>query len=115
MISMELTEDELIYTFNCISVHGMKVEEELKELRKKINNKPSVFFESISTLKTILNDLVTGYEIQLKILPKIESVDNEGVIKKTLEQSLKRVVSHKLDLDEVLRKLDEDEDEDEDE
>jgi hypothetical protein len=47
----------------------------------------------------------------LKILPKIESVDNEGVIKESLEKLLKRTVSHKFDLDEVLRKLDEVEDE----
>ncbi|MGL5076139.1 MAG: hypothetical protein ACRDBG_09915 [Waterburya sp.] len=108
---MEFTKVELIYIFNCISDHGGRVDSKLQEFREKIIQRPSRFFKLASDIEAILNDLITGYEIQLGILPEIELGDDEGIVEKDIQKGLKAAIGYKFDLSEIFGILDEDEDE----
>jgi hypothetical protein len=108
---MEFTQDESIYTFNCVSMRGIGLEQELQEVKKKIDSKPSVFLESIPTLKGILDALVTGYEVQLKLLSETGLEDCKGVFREALKKRLKGAVSYQFDINEVLKIIDQNLDE----
>lgn len=108
---MEFTQEQLVYIFNCISERGIDADHSLKDIKQKIAKKPSLFFRSVPTLEATLNELITGYQIQLKMLSEINLEGDQDSVRKRIEKGLKIAVGYKSDLNGILDNFDKDEDE----